>query len=104
MPERIPIRRRDDQLAAHVRVEHLANFAPDLVEVGPVVIWDQPPEDAPEGCGIERQQEGDDEHQHELQQRGQCGQADVDRVAELTQQVLPQVRADRIGRALDVDR
>ena len=64
----------DDELAAHVRVEHLADAAPDLVEVGAVVVGHEAPEDPPERCGVEREQEGDDEHEQELQQGGQRGE------------------------------
>jgi len=93
----------DDQLSANVGVQHLADLAPDLVEVGPIVIRHQPAQDAPEGRRVEREKEGDDEHQHELQHRGQRGQADGDRVSELTKEVVLQVSIDRLCDPFEVD-
>src|SRR5713101_7054510 len=59
----------DDQLAAHVRVQHLADAAPDLVEVGAVVGGHETPKRPLDGCSVEREEERDDERKQELEKR-----------------------------------
>src|SRR6266849_5571485 len=102
-PAQDPDKARDDQLTAHVRVQHLSDAAPDLVEVGAVVIWHKPAQHSFDGCGVEREQEGDDEREEELQECRQRGEANAHGVAKLAEEVFPQVGVDGLGRAAEVD-
>src|SRR6266567_2591397 len=80
-----------------------ANAPPDLVEVGAVVLRNKPAEHPLDRRCVECQQERNDEHQHDLKQGRQSCEADADRVAELSEQVILQMRVDGFGHAPKVD-
>lgn len=93
----------DDQLAAHIRVQHLADAAPDLVEVGAVVGGNETPQYSFDGSCIERKEKRDDESKEDLEKRRERGEADAHCVAKLTEEKFARVRVDAVGRGLDVD-
>ena len=61
----------DDELTPQVGVKHLSDAAPDLVEVGAVVVRHETPEDPSKRRGVESQEESHDEREQELEERGQ---------------------------------
>jgi len=79
----------DDQLTSDVRIEHLADSSPDLIEVGAIVAGNESAQDTLDGRCIEREQEGDDECEDQLQKGGQRGQADAHCVAKLAKEIFP---------------
>jgi len=93
----------DNELATHIRVKHLADLAPDLIEVGAIVIRHQAAKVATHRRRFECEKKRDDKHEQQLQDGCQCSQAKRDGVTELTQQVLPEVRVDALRHAFEVD-
>ena len=66
-----------------------------MIEVGPVVVGHKAPKDPSKRRSIKGQQESHDEGEQELQQSRKRRHPEADCVAELAQQILAQVRADR---------
>ena len=86
----------DHQLALHVGEEHPLGRRPHLVEVGAVVAGHQLPHQPRGAVAVHRKQEGHDQHQQDLERRGQRGDADADRVPELAEQEVAEVLRGRV--------